>query len=64
MDPDSTLAAIRQIADVCESQQRPLDDNESATLAGLINALDTWITRGGYLPTAWNHPTEKGHTAP
>ena len=64
MDPDSTLAAIRQIADVCESAQRPLDDNESATLAGLIRALDTWISGGGFLPTAWNHHTEKGHIAP
>lgn len=47
MDPDETLARLRELAeepislDVCEEMQQH------------FMALDDWLTRNGFLPWAW-----------
>jgi hypothetical protein len=57
MDPNATLAAIRQaIADVNGAQ--PGDSiahfqEASLRLAEHVEVLDEWLTRGGFLPYAW-----------
>lgn len=50
MDPDAVLAKIREIL-----QQHPerFDDERFAELANSIEALDYWLSRGGFLPQAW-----------
>jgi hypothetical protein len=57
MDPNATLAAIREL--INHDAQLPHDSNErddSATLNELIeyfDALDQWLTKGGFLPSEW-----------
>jgi hypothetical protein len=61
MDPNQALSDIRWIV-------RDLDENEyrgrnAATalydLADMFNALDAWITKGGFLPTDWEKRQDK-----
>jgi len=59
MDPNATLAEIRRLASAIRSDadagigasRLPL---RSARLAELCEALDGWISRGGFLPDAWD----------
>ena len=55
MDPNATLKKIRELA------QRLLWDTESPAgeLAERIEALDTWICKGGFLPTDWENHTNR-----
>ena len=46
MDPNATLRAIR----VHLAAEEP----EPGSLAELVEALDEWITRGGFLPSDWH----------
>jgi len=46
MDPDATLAAARE-AYACTDYERA---------AELFDALDQWISRGGFLPEKWRRP--------
>jgi hypothetical protein len=50
MDPDAALARIRHLADTnnCEDARDCYLD-----LAELVQGLDEWITKGGFLPKAW-----------
>jgi hypothetical protein len=68
MDPDTTLEAARTAAalvatlnDTADTQEVPPDaDALIATLAmalGHYQALDDWLTSGGFLPAAWFNPT-------
>ncbi len=51
MDPNATLAEIRQLT------KEILDGNgseyDAARLAELVEGLDNWLSRQGFLPTAW-----------
>ncbi len=55
MDPNTTLAELRSLL-------RDVDDPTvartylTAALAERVQALDEWLTAGGYLPTAWRTP--------
>ena len=49
MDVNATLQEIRDL--VGESQSGCEIDTDR--LVELIEALDTWISRGGFLPKAW-----------
>jgi hypothetical protein len=51
MDPNATLDSIREL--VAKSVNKPLDEADSDTLAELVDALDSWLSRGGFLPTEW-----------
>lgn len=54
MDPDACLKEMRALAgailvgDVAENQP-----HESCRLAELVEALDGWLSRGGFLPAPW-----------
>ena len=63
MDPDTTLAEIRSVlARLAEirSVLAPVgatDDGSVDDLLGLaerVEALDDWVSKGGFLPTDWN----------
>jgi hypothetical protein len=47
MDPDTCLARIRALV------ARQLAADEDTELAELCEALDEWISQGGFLPQAW-----------
>ena len=49
MDVNAKLQEIREL--IAEAQSGCEIDTEH--LVELIEALDTWISRGGYLPKAW-----------
>jgi hypothetical protein len=63
MDPNIVLENIRSLVariqdDPCSSIQ---DDADS--LASLIQSLDEWLMKGGFLPNEWakNQPTNPQH---
>jgi len=52
MDPNANLEELRRLV------RRQLYDNdltpaEVTRLAELVEALDEWIAKGGFLPSAW-----------
>jgi hypothetical protein len=51
MDPDVTLTRMLELAGGIE--RGDLWPDEAAELAELIQALDQWIRRGGFLPAPW-----------
>jgi hypothetical protein len=53
MDPNATLAEIREITSL--HQQGEIADalDSFDRLAELTFALDEWISKGGFLPAAW-----------
>lgn len=60
MDPNANLAEIREhaaaIISALDSDDREVGFDfvlSAETLATLVQSLDEWITRGGFLPTAW-----------
>lgn len=56
MDPNATLARIRIITHNMNNPDYDRDEMVAEygdELAELITSLDTWLTRGGYLPTPW-----------
>jgi hypothetical protein len=57
MDPNETLKRIRQIAGRFEKGQARNQDGPE--LADLIDALDGWISRGGFLPRDWARAADK-----
>lgn len=52
MDPNATLAELIRIARANLESEEP----EAARMAELIEALDTWICNGGFLPHRWERP--------
>lgn len=63
MDPNANLAEQREIAQRLlpdNDQQRLLSrqrsgaiERDAARLAELVVALDEWLVKGGFSPTAW-----------
>lgn len=53
MDPNKTLNELRKV--MAEIRRTPQSD-EADEAAELFQALDDWITRGGFLPKDWNKP--------
>jgi hypothetical protein len=56
MDPNACLAEIRRLyAAINEADEHDSDTlADAARLAELVEALDAWITKGGFLPRAWS----------
>lgn len=52
MDPDETLKQIRQLV---KEYNQPgwLDRCDVEQLVELVEALDLWLSKGGFLPAAW-----------
>lgn len=65
MDPDAALAEIRSLREeIFDTQDNTADGPAKDTalaemavrLAELIQGLDRWIRRGGFLPSSWANP--------
>lgn len=54
MDPDACLNAIRRVVARIVNDGAVCATADTERLAELVDALDEWITRGGFLPSAWN----------
>jgi hypothetical protein len=65
MDPDETLREIRELAAKLQGnywEDEPDWDNEleaSNRLTELVQALDEWLSKGGFPPRAWNWVVEE-----
>lgn len=46
MDPNETLAEMRRLA-------ASADPDDMDRLSQLVEALDDWLRKGGFLPRAW-----------
>lgn len=58
MDPDVSLKAIRilvprMLAAYASTESNGIDQDDAATLAESIEALDEWLSKGGFLPKPW-----------
>lgn len=57
MDPDANLNEQLELAQAIADEDEDSDRIESAEngqrLADLVLALHEWISKGGFLPTAW-----------
>lgn len=51
MDPNANLAEQRRI--VANMVDGHITDEDALRLAELVIALDEWISKGGFLPSAW-----------
>lgn len=64
MDPEEALKNAREALDVLRGS---VDNNEleaaSADLADAFEALDGWLSKGGFLPTAWASPETRDKAA-
>ena len=54
MDPNANLAEMREITRdiLADYQEGTIDD--AARLAELIEAMDEWLSEGGFLPGDWS----------
>jgi hypothetical protein len=56
MDPDENLREQRELrATICGRRDRnePVPDHEIERFCDVVEALDDWISTGGFLPDAW-----------
>lgn len=53
MDPNATLARIRELTAIVEAEEGDVGPYMTAELAELVTALDEWPSRGGFLPRDW-----------
>ena len=55
MDADEALKRIREkvVAVLISRDNETLLNDEAGELAELVEGLDTWITKGGFLPAEW-----------
>ena len=51
MDPDATLKEIRELLEIWKVEAFHAEEVER--LAELVEALDEWLSKGGFLPKAW-----------
>ena len=49
MDPNKTLEQIRALA-------KYIGDHDYDALVDLVNSLDSWLSKGGFLPDRWKRP--------
>ncbi len=59
MDPNANLEELRRlVARIQAAQDRDdggaaLDNHDAWRMAELVEALDGWLSKGGFLPKAW-----------
>jgi hypothetical protein len=58
MDVNATLTELRALV---ARALRTESDSDAPRIAELVQALDGWITRGGFMPDAWNRDEYNGH---
>lgn len=54
MDPDDTLTQIRELITKYQTSAEEMSTSDAAELVLLVDGLDEWLTKGGFLPTEWN----------
>lgn len=59
MDPNAVLAEIRLLV----TDQLTRGGDPDPELAGLVGALDEWLTRGGFLPDSWKPSSHDSNPA-
>lgn len=52
MDPNQTLHELRTLAIAIADEG---DDDRQRTFATLFQALDEWLSTGGFAPEDWEH---------
>lgn len=63
MDPNETLRRLRELLSTRQNLDDDDQDNDQELIrvgddiAELVEALDTWLTKGGFLPAAWTRNT-------
>lgn len=71
MDPNANLKEQRKMAKLLLAEPADLEggysdeeannrDNAARSLAELVEALDQWIVKGGFLPTEWTTKRASG----
>lgn len=50
MDPNATLARLRELA----ADGTHLTMTETEEMAELFEALDAWMSKGGFMPSDWS----------
>lgn len=59
MDPDETLRQIRLLIKQMRVDESPeIRKQHADDLAELIEALDEWLSKGGFSPAAWAVPDD------
>lgn len=56
MDPNATLVSIREFVQEITTDLDRGEDPDYHDIDGLVdhvNALDEWLSKGGYLPADW-----------
>jgi hypothetical protein len=56
VDPDATLASLRDLYRSVLADEDS-EDPRTVELAERVDALDRWISCGGFLPSAWGKVT-------
>lgn len=60
MDINANLAELRTL--VSENIDREfVSDHDTARMMELFNGMDEWLSKGGFLPSAWFTPPPAGH---
>lgn len=60
MDPDANLAEQRRLAkELSEAASDEWTRGRAGRLAELVQALDEWICKGGFLPKDWRENLSK-----
>lgn len=54
MDPDAALAQIRELIVKHQTSSEEISTSDAAELVELVDSLDEWMTKGGFLPTEWS----------
>lgn len=63
MDPDEALKNAREAAKRiqrvrdADTSDETLDEDDAFDLADAFEALDGWLSKGGFQPAAWRDPT-------
>jgi hypothetical protein len=68
MDPQTNLqeqrSLVRQINEALDSEQDDVITLLAERLAEKVEALDEWLSKGGFLPKAWTHKDQIGVILP
>lgn len=53
MDPNAALKKIRDLVETMDGQPDEMIVGMAEELAVLVQGLDEWLSKGGFLPKAW-----------
>ncbi len=53
MDPDANLREMRRLVRKMVDDEYEVDSDDAMRLVELVQALDEWLSTGGFLPQSW-----------